>query len=137
MWTPCPPARAAKMAAYATPEDFARYCPGEAPAGEELTAALERAGAQVDGLCFGRIRRRGFDRLTEFQRENIKRAVCLHAAFLSAYGDAVESPLASYGINGVSMAFDASRVVGQGGVITSKEVYGLLLQTGLAHRGVW
>lgn len=125
------------MAAYAAPEDFARYCPGGALVGEELAAMLERASDQVDGLCFGRIRRRGFEKLTEFQQANIKKAVCLHAAFLHAYGDAVESPLASYGINGVSMAFDAARVAGQGGVTTSKEVYGLLLQTGLAHRGVW
>lgn len=125
------------MAAYANPEDFARYCPGEALAGEELTAALERAGDQVDGLCFGRIRRCGFDKLTAFQQEKIKKAVCLHAAFLSAYGDALESPLASYGINGVSMAFDPARLVSQGGVTTSREVYGLLVQTGLAHRGVW
>ena len=125
------------MAAYAAPEDFARYCPGEALAGEELTAALERAADQVDGLCFGRIRRRGLAKLTEFQRERVKKAVCLHAAFLSTYGEAMASPLASYGINGVSMAFDAARLVSQGGVTTSREVYSLLLQTGLAHRGVW
>lgn len=125
------------MAAYATPEDFARYCPDEVLTGAELEAALDHASDQVDGLCFGRIRRQGFDRLTEFQREYIKKAVCKHTAFLAAYGDALESPLASYGINGVSMAFDAARTARQGGVTTSKEVYSLLLQTGLAHRGVW
>lgn len=125
------------MTAYATAEDFARYCPGETPAGKDLAAVLERASDQVDGLCFGRIRRRGFDKLTAFQQEKIKKAVCLHAAFLSAYGDALESPLASYGINGISMAFDAARTAAQGGVTTSKEVYNLLIQTGLAHRGVW
>ena len=114
-----------------------RYGPGETPAGKDLAAVLERASDQVDGLCFGRIRRRGFDKLTAFQQEKIKKAVCLHAAFLSAYGDALESPLASYGINGISMAFDAARTAAQSGVTTSKEVYNLLIQTGLAHRGVW
>ena len=42
---------------------------------------------------------------------------------LPAYGDALESPLDSYGINGVSMTFDASRIVRQGGVTVSSEVY--------------
>lgn len=125
------------MAAYATPEDFARYCPGGILSGDELSAALEQASNQVDGLCFGRIRRAGFEHLTEFQQERIREAVCRHADFLAAYSDALESPLSSYGINGVSMAFDSSRVASQGGVTTSKEVYSLLMQTGLAHRGIW
>lgn len=125
------------MSAYASAEDYARYCPGGSLTEKELDAALERASRQVDMLCFGRIRRRGFEKLTEFQRDSIIEAVCRHADFLAAYGDALESPLASYGINGVSMTFDASRIVHQGGVTVSGEVYGLLLQTGLAHRGVW
>lgn len=125
------------MAAYALAEDYARYCPGGSLTASTLDEALERASGQVDMLCFGRIRRRGFDRLTEFQQASVIEAVCRHADFLAAYGDALESPLSSYGINGVSMAFDNSRIVRQGGVTVSSEVYGLLLQTGLAHRGVW
>lgn len=125
------------MAAYATPEDYARYCPGGSLPEAELNTLLERASAQVDGLCFGRIRRAGFDRLTQFQQDCIRQATCLHARFLADYADALESPLQSYGINGVSMTFDGTRVRQQGGVTTSGQVYGLLLQTGLAHRGVW
>ena len=125
------------MFAYATPDDYARYCPGGTISGDKLDAALERASSQIDALCYGRIRRAGFDNLTEFQQDCIRRATCLHAEFLSAYADALESPLQSYGINGVSMTFDANRVRQQGGVTTSGEVYGLLLQNGLAHRGVW
>lgn len=125
------------MAAYATPEDYALYCPSGSLPEAELNALLERASAQVDGLCFGRIRRAGLDRLTQFQQDCIRQATCLHARFLADYADALESPLQSYGINGVSMTFDGTRVRQQGGVTTSGQVYGLLLQTGLAHRGVW
>ena len=125
------------MAAYAAPEDYALYCPGGSLPEAELNALLERASAQVDGLCFGRIRRAGFDRLTQFQQDCIRQATCLHARFLADYADALESPLQSYGINGVSMTFDGTRVRQQGGVTTRGQVYGLLLQTGLAHRGVW
>lgn len=123
--------------AYATAEDFARYCAGQAIDADTLTALLEQASDQVDAACFGRIRRAGFDRLTPHQQECIKKAVCLHAAWLAAYGEAVESPLASYGINGVSMAFDTTRTVRQGGVTMGQQAYSLLLQTGLAHRGIW
>ena len=125
------------MDTYATKEDYALYCPGGSLSGDELDAMLERASAQVDGLCYGRIRRAGFNNLTEFQQECIRKATCLQAEFLASYADALESPLQSYGINGVSMTFDGGKVRQQGGVTVSNEVYGLLLQTGLAHRGVW
>ncbi len=120
------------MSAYATEQDCIRFGLEQLP--EPL---LERASDQVDAACFGRIRQKGFDKLPQFQRETIKKAVCLHAAFLQSYGQALESPLDSYGINGVSMSFAADRVVRQGGAVVSGEVYSLLLQTGLAQRGVW
>lgn len=125
------------MDTYATKEDYALYCPGGSLSGDELDAVLERASAQVDGLCYGRIRRAGFENLTEFQQECIRKATCLQAEFIASYEDALESPLQSYGINGVSMTFDGTKVRQQGGVTASSEVYSLLLQTGLAHRGVW
>ena len=48
----------------------------------------------------------------------------------------LESPLSAYSINGVSMSFDKSKIVRVGGVTTSSEVYGLLMQTGLCYRGL-
>lgn len=92
------------------------------------------ASDAVDALCFGRIRKIGFDNLTEFQREKVKKAVCLHISFLTAYGDLLNSPLSSYGINSVSMSFDASKVVTQGGVTTNQAVMQQLRQSGLATR---
>lgn len=125
------------MEIYATAEDYRQYCPSGSLEGDDLYTALERASRQVDAFCFGRIHAIGFDKLTEFQQECIRQATCLHADFLASYGDALESPLQSYGINGVSMTFDGTKVRQQGGATVSGEVYGLLLKTGLAHRGVW
>lgn len=99
-----------------------------------LKPLLEQASDAVDALCYGRIRHVGFDGLTEFQQEKVKKAVCYHAAFLYAYGDLLNSPLSSYGINGVSMSFDAGRVVTQGGVTTNQAVMQQLRQSGLATR---
>lgn len=125
------------MAAYVTQEDCVHL--GETDLLELPNAMqlLEQASDQVDAVCFGRIRRKGFAKLTSFQQDKIKKAVCQHAAFLQSYGQAMECPLESYGINGVSMSFASDRVVHQGGVVVSSKVYSLLLQTGLAQRGVW
>lgn len=99
-----------------------------------LEARLKQASDDVDALCYGRIRKAGFENLTAFQQEKVKKAVCHHAAFLAAYGEMLESPFASYGINGVSMSFSPDRVVTQGGVTTSQTVMQQLRQSGLATR---
>ncbi len=95
---------------------------------------FELASDAVDALCYGRIRKAGFDNLTKFQQEKVKKAVCLHVSFLYTYGDLLNSPLSSYGINGVSMSFDAAKVVTQGGVTTNQAVMQQLRQSGLATR---
>lgn len=108
---------------------------GLSPSADEMTErALQEASDEVDALCYGRIRKLGFENLTAFQQEKVKKAVCYHAAFLYAYGEMLKSPFSSYGINGVSMSFSADRVVTQGGVTTSQAVMQQLRQSGLAVR---
>lgn len=119
---------------YATVEDLWRYVPDAVVEPEEAVAKLEQASDEVDALCYGRIRKIGFDSLTEFQQEKVRKAVCYHAAFLSTYGEMISSPLASYGINGVSMSFSTDRTVTQGGVTTTNAVMMQLRQSGLAVR---
>ena len=92
------------------------------------------ASDAVDALCYGRIRKVGFENLTDFQQEKVKKAVCLHAVFLHTYEGLLNSPFSSYGINGVSMSFDATKVVTQGGVTTNTAVMQQLRQSGLATR---
>ena len=58
------------------------------------------------------------------------------ADFVAEYGAMLDNPLASYGINGVSMSWDNSKIKCVGGVYTSGSIYGLLVQSGLAFRGV-
>ena len=115
--------------AYATLEELAEFS-GSLEAADQL----ERASDEVDALCYGRIRKTDFGGLTPFQQEKIKKAGCHHAAFLHAYGEELQSPLASYGINGVSMSFDGSRAVTQGGITTNTAVMAQLRQSGLASR---
>ena len=116
---------------YLNPDEYT----GKIPA-EELEVRLKRACRDIDSLTFNRIVKTGFENLTEFQQELIKEAVQLHADFCFENADLLDSPLAAYAINGVSMSFDKSKIVTVGGVTTSSEVYGLLMQTGLCYRGL-
>lgn len=120
--------------AYATFKEFHSLMPDSQIAEAEAARMLEQASDDIDGLCFGRIRKIGFEKLTAFQQDKVKKAVCYHAAFLRDYGEELQSPLASYGINGVSMSFSSERTVTQGGVTTSNAVMTQLRQSGLASR---
>lgn len=120
--------------AYATFEDLRSLMPDSQMAESEAARLLQQASDEIDALCFGRIRKQGFEKLTAFQQEKVKKAVCFHAAFLRDYGEELQSPLASYGINGVSMSFSTERTVTQGGVTTSNAVMAQLRQSGLASR---
>lgn len=119
------------MGAYVDEADYMRLMDDSLPYDAQR---ILQAEDEVNDLCFGRIAAIGFDRLTDFQRSRIKKAVCLHAAFLAQYADMLQSPLASYGINGVSMSFDSDKTVTQGGVTTSHAVLAQLRQSGLAVR---
>lgn len=120
--------------AYATLCKFRKYVPESQVSDDVANLKLEQASDDIDALCYGRIRKIGMDKLTTFQKEKICKAVCYHAAFLCDYGEELQSPLASYGINGVSMSFSSDRIVTQGGITTSNTVMAQLRQSGLASR---
>ena len=121
------------MASYADINDYVNLCLGNYQSIAD-GSLFKLASDAVDALCYGRIRKIGFDNLTKFQQEKVKKAVCLHVSFLSTYGELLNSPLSSYGINGVSMSFDAAKVVTQGNVTTNQAVMQQLRQSGLATR---
>ena len=120
--------------AYATLCEFRKYVPESQVSDDVANLKLEQACDDIDALCYGRIRKYGFENLTAFQQEKVRKAVCYHAAFLCDYGEELASPLSSYGINGVSMNFSTERTVTQGGVTTTNAVMTQLRQSGLASR---
>lgn len=120
---------------YVTAEEYRARYPGESP-DEELTSVLSRAEDEIDALTFNRIRAAGFSALTTFQQRIVKNAVCDQAHFREEYGELLDQPLASYGINGVSMSFDRNRILTVSGVTTTPEILSLLRQSGLTYRGL-
>lgn len=94
---------------------------------------LKKASHKVDSLTFNRIVGRGFDNLTEFQRDIIKEVTCAIADF--DYSTSLNNNLTSYSINGVSMSFDKSNLITVNGIEIEKDTYSLLSQTGLTYLG--
>ena len=120
---------------YVTAEEYEALGYEAIPA-EQLGAFLKEASRNIDTLTFNRIVKRGFDTLTEFQREIIQDVVCRQANFLYENADAISSILDSYSINGVSMKFGSGfNVRIEGGLPVQSNVYSLLEQTGLCWRG--
>ena len=103
---------------------------------DAMEALLKEAEEDVNVMTYGRIAARGFDALTEFQQSKVKKAIARQADFREQYTSILSAPLASYSINGVSMSWDKGELVEFGGVYTSRDVLGLLNQSGLTYRGV-
>lgn len=102
---------------------------------ESLEQQINKASRQIDTLTFCRIRGIGFDNLTEFQQEQIQYVTCLLADFLYENQDELETMLASYGINGVSMAFaEGVNMKKVQGIILRSDIYAELEKTGLCCR---
>lgn len=119
--------------AYATEDE----CAVLFPEGPEITPeALCTASRHVDALTYGRIRAAGgLGELTAFQRDAVREAVCRLAVFETENAGALESGLAAYSINGVSMRFGGDGNVSfREGVAAPGDVLALLGQTGLCGR---
>ncbi len=99
----------------------------------EAKRLLEEASDQADRLTYGRIRARGFNNLTEYQQEMIKKAVCHQAEFIDNYGEYLNSPLSGFSIGDVCLSFGKENQ-GPGGVIADKKTLDYLSQTGLTVR---
>ena len=120
------------MSAYITPEEYADLTGN--PIDAQTPHLIARVSDQIDTLTFQRIKRIEFASLFPLQQEIVKAVCAAQAAFLAAYGDALDSPLSSYGIGNVSMSWDTSKVVQVSGVTMQRELYARLLQTGLCNR---
>ena len=118
--------------AYATPDYYLDQYEGSIVPEEELSKALEQASRHIDSLTYNRIVGRGFDNLTDFQKEVIREVICLQADFECENADEINTVLQNYNINGVSMQFGNSwNVFTDKGVAMKRDVYAMLCQTGL------
>lgn len=92
---------------------------------------LEKAIDQINSLTYSRITGIGFENLTEFQKDKVKKAICIHADFVEQYGSYIDMPLSGFSAGSVSVNFNANKI---NGVTTTQEVINYLKQTGLSCR---
>ena len=102
---------------------------------DAATKLLEESSDQIDRLTYGRIRCKGFDNLTEYQQELVKKAVCYQTDFINAYGAYLNMPISGYSAGGISLSFNKDNQ-GSGGIIVDKKTLDYLAQTGLASRRI-
>ena len=105
---------------------------------EKAQEMLDTASRHIDSLTFNRIIGRGYDNLTEFQKDILSRVCRAQAEFEYENADMLGSIVSAYSINGVSMGFDANgwNVCVENGVAMHRNTYDLLKQTGLCCRSL-
>lgn len=118
--------------AYITLTELTEYIGRDAIPADDCMRFIHSASRHIDTLTFGRIRKIGFDKLTDFQKDIIKEATALLTKFEYENDDLLNSTLTNYSINGVSMSFgEGWNVKVQNGVAVSTDIFNLLSQTGL------
>ncbi|MDB2161512.1 hypothetical protein PMX22_17105 [Clostridium butyricum] len=100
---------------------------------EKLSVKLEKATDQINSLTYNRIIGKGFDNLTPFQQDKIKKAICVHADFIEQYGPYIDMPLSGFSAGSVNVSFNAQKI---NGVTTTQEVLNYLNSTGLSCRRI-
>jgi hypothetical protein len=105
---------------------------------ETADAALTSASLRIDSLTFNRIVKLGWEGLTPFQQGIVSRCVMEQADFEVENSDVIESALAAYSINGVSVSFGGGFGVEIiDGAAVKRSVADQLKQTGLMCRSFW
>ena len=93
-----------------------------------------RSAEHIDTLTFNRIV--DYNSLTEFQQKTITRIHKRLTDFERENEDILNSQLQSYSLNGVSMSFGGQSVKWICGIAIPKELYSMLISTGLCYTAI-
>ena len=120
------------MSQYVDSEYYLSSYKGSAIPADDIDSMLLKASEKVDELTFNRIVKIGFDNLTDFQKEKVQRAVCLHADCIYENGTEM-GQISSYSVLDISVTVDnKNSTEAKYGV--NSDTYNLLKQTGLTCR---
>lgn len=104
---------------------------------KDIQELLDLAEMKVDEVTFNRIRGIDFDNLTEFQRDKVRKAVCVQADYIQEYGGYTdgEPQIESYSVLDISVSVSGKQTAAErAGMATL--AYKLLEQTGLMRRAL-
>lgn len=116
---------------YADIEYYVNDYGGDIPA-DLVKKYLRLASEKIDTVTFNRIQHIGFDKLTPFQQENVRKSACIQADFFFEQG--IEPMGAqSYSVLDISVSVGDSKSPGSSNGM-SNHALELLKQTGLCWR---
>lgn len=118
---------------YATKEDYKKYGSGSLT-DNELDKYLELSSINVNRATLTRIEKRGFNNLTEQQKDLIIKATCLQADYIKDEGVYDDDSIESYSIGGDLTVNEKESTDIADKLNISKLAFFYLKRTGLTNR---
>ena len=118
---------------YATKEDYKKYGSGSLK-DNEIDKYLELSSIDINRATLTRIEKRGFNNLTEQQRDLIIKATCLQADYIKDEGVYDDDSISSYSIGGDLTVNEKESTEIADKLNISKLAFFYLKRTGLTNR---
>ena len=118
---------------YATREDYKKYGSGSLK-DDEIDKYLELSSIDINRATLTRIEKRGFNNLTEQQKDLITKATCLQADYIKDEGIYGDDSIESYSIGGDLTINEKESVDIADKLDISKLAFFYLRRTGLTPR---
>lgn len=118
---------------YATKEDYSKYG-SKILDDKEIEKYLELASIDINRATLTRIERRGFDNLTNQQKDLIIKATCIQADYIKEEGTYDDESISSYSIGGDLTINETESQDMADKLKISKVVFSYLKRTGLTPR---
>lgn len=118
---------------YATEDDYEKYGSGSLEK-NEIEKYLELSSIDINKATLTRIEKRGFDNLTEQQKELIIKATCLQADYIKDEGIYGDDSIESYSIGGDLTVNEKESINIADKLNISKLAFFYLRRTGLTNR---
>ena len=118
---------------YATKEDYKKYGSGSLK-DNEIDKYLELSSIDINRATLTRIEKRGFNNLTEQQRDLIIKATCLQADYIRDEGVYDDDSISSYSIGGDLTVNEKESTDIADKLNISKLAFFYLKRTGLTNR---
>lgn len=119
---------------YATTNDYSKYGNNIFENGENIEKYLELASIDINKATLTRIERRGFDNLTNQQKDLIIKATCIQADYIKEEGTYDDESISSYSIGGDLTINETESQDMADKLKISKVAFSYLKRTGLTPR---
>ena len=125
------------MTLYADEEYYSSTFEGTLIPDDDIKKYLELAQEKIDSITFNRIVYYGFDKLTEFQKEKVQKAICYQAEHIyqNGFNNEDNSDIGSYSVLDISINMKSDNKETKAKKENMSEIaYDLIHKTGLDCR---